>query len=277
MAQETALSTTGVAVSTKDMYGKRIYKQGKKSLQKVGKIHNFVFHPTERRLVGYLVKRPDAAMMFHRKDLFVRLGGLTVEDDNLVLLDQADATDSKACKYLNVDFDECVLWWNMPLCTQDGTPLGHAAVVTFDGLNGQVLSLEVQTSAASSAIMGKKEVPATLIKGFKKGIGQELAFSDKELREDEAGFLGAILLDDAVLAMDTEGGVMEAAGKATAKATHKVRVVRKAAQPTVDKATKTAGEAAEKGLFATGRQLGRAAGMFSSFKEEYDKARNADE
>ncbi len=42
-------------------------------------------------------------------------------------------------------------------------------------------------------------------------------------------------------------------------------------------ATKAAGKAREQGAYATGRQIKRASGMFSAFKEEYDKARKEDD
>ncbi|MDO4182068.1 MAG: PRC-barrel domain protein [Coriobacteriia bacterium] len=265
------------AVTTKDLYGQRVYKQGKKGLQKVGKVHNFVFHPTERRLVGVLVKRPDAALMFHRKDLFVRLGALHMEEGQLVIADVQAATDAAACKHLQVDFDQCVLWWNMPLCTQDGTCVGHTGLITVDGETGQVLSVTADAGATANTLLGTREIPADMIRGFKRGLGQEAARTSEELRADEEMFTGAILVDDAVKTVASTGGVAEKAGRATAKATHKVRVVKAQAQPKVDELKQQAGEATEKGLFAAGKQLGKASTMFSEFKQEYEKARHSDD
>lgn len=50
-----------------------------------------------------------------------------------------------------------------------------------------------------------------------------------------------------------------------------------AVKPAVSTATKAAGKAVNKGAYATGRQIKRASGMFSAFKEEYDKARKEDD
>ena len=49
-----------------------------------------------------------------------------------------------------------------------------------------------------------------------------------------------------------------------------------AVKPAVSGATKAAGKAVNAGAYATGRQIKRASGMFSAFKEEYDKARKDD-
>ena len=43
-------------------------------------------------------------------------------------------------------------------------------------------------------------------------------------------------------------------------------------QNAVDAAAKATGDAVNKGAYVTGRQIGRAKGMFSAFKDEYDKA-----
>lgn len=48
---------------------------GKKGTKRIGKVKSCVFHPTERRCIGFIVKRPDLLWMFHRKDIFVALGG----------------------------------------------------------------------------------------------------------------------------------------------------------------------------------------------------------
>lgn len=277
MAQEPQKAFAGKILSTKGIYGLHVYQRNKDKLRKVGKVKNLVFHPTEKKVVGMLVKRPDAALMFHRKDLFLRWDGFELVDDQIVILPVADALDKAACKKLELDFDKCILWWNMPLATRDGTAVGYASEIIFDGETGQVISLTADNGATAGALLGNKEIPVSMVRGFKRGIGQEMAMTDEELSEDEQAFLGAILVDDSVLAMDTQGGMAEKAGEATAVARAKVRVVRKAAQPKVDAAKQTAGEAAEKGLYATGRQLGRATGMFASFKEEFDRARNSED
>ena len=70
-----------------------------------------------------------------------------------------------------------------------------------------------------------------------------------------------------------EGGLAAKAGEATAVVADRARETVEAVKPAVSTATKAAGKAVNKGAYATGRQIKRASGMFSAFKEEYDKAR----
>lgn len=267
-------------MTTKQLAGLRAL--GGKKGRSLGKVRRFVFHPTERRVIGVLVKRPDAALMFHRKDLFVALDGFDLGDGCIIVHDDAAATDKGALKALGVDWDRCVLWVGMPLMTQSGDFLGYADTVTFDGDTGAVLSVATENGAASDVILGKREIPAALIKGFRLGQGMAVAADGEAVSEEEAA-LGAILVSDEAAAIDADGGVASAAGKATAvvadkakkgaaKAKIAAREQAQKAKPVVDEAARKTGEAVEEGAYALGRQLGRATGMFSAFKEEYRKA-----
>ena len=101
--------------------------------------------------------------------------------------------------------------------------------------------------------------------------------------ETEDVVRGGILVDDAVMDLPAVGGAAAAAGKATAIAADKAKKAATRAKdaadqaveqvkPKAQQAAKKAGEVADAGLFAAGRQLGRASGMFSAFKEEFEKA-----
>lgn len=267
-------------MTTKQLAGLRAI--GGKKGKSLGKVRRFVFHPTERRLIGVLVKRPDAALMFHRKDLFVALDGFTLDDGCILVHDDASATDKGALKALGVDWDRCVLWVGMPLMTQSGDFLGYADTVTFDAATGDVLGVATENGAASDVILGKREIPASMIKGFRLGQGMAVA-ADGECDPDGEAALGAILVSDEALAIDIDGGVASAAGKATAvvadkakKGAAKAKTVAKEqalkAKPAMDKAARKTGEVVEEGAYALGRQLGRTSGMFAAFKEEYRKA-----
>ncbi len=254
--------------------------------KRVGKAHRFVFHPSERRLIGILVKRPDAALMFHRKDLFAALSGLELQDGVLVLSDKADASDKGAIKSLGVDWDSCVLWIGLPIVTQDETFLGYVEDVRFDGASGEVESIFTENGAANNVVLGRRHIPAAMIKGFKRGIGANLVVLEGENGEEQCA--GAILVSDEAAALEAEGGVAAAAGKATAvvadkakkgaaKAKAAVQDSSQKAKPVVEKAARKAGEAVESGAYAAGKQLGKTTGMFAAFKEEFDKALHEDD
>ena len=282
----------GNLISTNDMTGMRVVAGPK--LKKMGKVRMFVFHPAAKRVLGFMVKRPDAALMFHRKDVFVGLDGFDIEDDGktLVIHDDSDASGNKAIKALGVDWDECVIWVGMPLMTVGGTTLGYVGNVVFDRKTGAVASVESDAGVANDAIVGKRVIPAKMIKGFKRGQGMALAPMGQYGEAEDDAELGAILVADEALDLATEGGVAEVAGKATAVATDKVKKasvevtdkakkaaaeVQTKAKPTLDKAAKTAGKAVEKGAYATGKQIKAAGNMFGDFKEEFDKALNGED
>lgn len=258
-------------ISTAELHGLRVVasKRGKdpEATRKVGKVRSCVFHPKEKRFVGVLVKRPDAALMFHRKDLFVAYNGYDMVDGRLLVHDDPEATDKGACRAMGVEWDDCVLWVGLSVVTQDGADLGFVGDVVFDRETGEVQVLEVSAGATANALLGKREIPASMIRGFQKGVGSALAASFDE--ETEERICGAILVDSAAKSLATEGGLAEKAGEATAVAGNKAH---EAVDNVVKPAAHAAGEAVNMGAYATGRQLVRAKGMFADFKEEYDKA-----
>ena len=275
-------------LTTKDLYGRKVVNpKGKK----IGKVRRFVFHPAEKRLVGFTVKRPDAALMFHRKDLFVAIDGFDMDDDSRIIVhDDASATDKGACKALDIDWDECVIWVGMPIMTSSGDFLGYVDVVTFDSQTGTVVRISTENGATNDAILGKRKIPSSYIKGFKRGQGIALAPMGEYHGEDpeEAAETGAILVADRALELPVEGGAAAAAGKATAvvadktkKGAAKAKVVVdervEQAKPVAKKVAEKTGEAVNEGAFVVGRQLGRTKGMFSAFKEEFDKAAHEDD
>ena len=251
-------------LTTKSLFGRKVVSSKGK---KIGKVRRFVFHPSEKRVIGFTVKRPDAALMFHRKDLFVAIDGFDFDDDNrIVVHDEPTATGKEACKVLDVDWDKCVIWVGMPVMTASGDFLGY------------------------DAILGKRTVPASYLKGFRRGQGIALAPMGEYNGEDpdEATETGAILVADRTLELPIEGGAAAAVGKATAVVTDKakkgaakakVAVDEKVeqAKPVAKKVAEKTGEAVNEGAFVVGRQLGRTKGMFSAFKEEFDKASREDD
>lgn len=264
-------------ITTKRLHGMRVV--GGKKRKRIGKVRHFIFHPTERRCIGFTVKRPDAALMFHRKDLFVALNGFDLENGEVVVHDDSDATEKRAVKALGVNWDACVIWVGMPILTESGTFLGYVDVVTFGRETGKVESLTTENGAASNAIVGKRTIPGKLVKGFRLGAGAAVApmGSYDGGEADEEAVKGAIMVADEAEDIAIEGGVAAAAGKATAVVADKAKKGVAKGKPAAQKAAQKTGEAVEAGAFAAGKQLGRAKGMFAAFKEEYDKAAHGDE
>ena len=269
---------TDMLISTHELAGVRVVG-GKSGDKRIGKVRSFVFHPKAKRCIGFIVKRPDVALMFHRKDLFVAVGGFDFVDGRVVVRDTADATDKAACKRLGVNWDDCVLWIGLPVMCEDGTKFGFVGSVSFDLETGKVHEVHVDAGATANALLGKRVVPAAQIKGFKRGLGVRLAETGHEAEDGEApdeSQFGALVVADEVRTAQVEGGIADKAGRATAVAGAKVKRVVAKARPNVDAAAKTAGKAVNEGAYVVGRQIERSKGMFAAFKEEYDKARHDD-
>ena len=264
-------------ISTKELTGLRVVsnrvkvKKGEEieSTRKIGKVRACVFHPFEKRFVGLIVKRPDAAWMFHRKDLFVAYDAYDLADGRIVLREDG-LTDGAACKAMGINWDDCVLWVGMMVMTRSGATLGTVGDIVVERESGAIVTLEVDTGATANAILGTRSIPVDLIRGFRQGIGGALSTFEDD--EEEERMLGAILVDDAAAAIPTEGGVAEKAGEATAKVTYKAHEAVESVKPAVSEAAAVTGKAVNKGAYVTGRQLVRARGMFSGFKDEYQKA-----
>ncbi len=245
---------------------------GKNGTSRIGKVRRLVFHPRERRVIGFIVKRPDLALMFHRKDLFVSIGGFDIVDGRVVVRQSSDATDKGACKALGVDWNACVMWEGLPLMTESGEVLGMVGTVAFDRETGAVSTVTADAGATANTLLGTRAIPASCIKGFRRGIGVALAQQDEagaEQDEDEIE-LGAILVSDEAKDIAAEGSVAEKAGAATAVAVNKVNTTVK---PAVSNAAKATTQAVGKGVRVVGKRAEETKGAFVGFKEEYDKAR----
>ncbi len=259
-------------ITTHELTGVRVLG-GKNGTKRIGKVRRFVFHPKEKRCVGFIVKRPDLLWMFRRKDQFVSIEGYDISDGRIVVRNVPEATGRSACKELGVEWDSCVLWVGLPVMTEDGEAFGIVGNITFDRITGAVESIETDAGATANALLGKRVIPADLIMGFRRGMGAALAQTGNEAQQDDDPVLGAILVSDDVRQLAVEGGVAEKAGKATAVAVDKAKTTVDKAKPVVSEAAKKTGEAVNKGAYATGKQIAKSKTMFSDFKEEYDKAR----
>lgn len=260
-------------ITNDELRGMRVMG-GKKGSSRIGKIRRMVFHPRERRVVGFIVKRPDLALMFHRKDLFVSLQGFDFVDGRVVVRQTSDATDKGACKALGIDYDSCVMWEGLPLMTESGEVLGTVGTVTFDRSSGAVSTVLADAGATANTLLGTRVIPVSYIKGFRRGVGVALAQRGHEgdEQDEEEIELGAILVSDKAKKLAAEGSVAEKAGAATAVAVNKVNT---AVKPAVANAAKATTHAVGEGVRAVGKRVEETKGAFGAFKDEYDKARGS--
>ena len=251
---------------------------GKKGTKRIGKVKACVFHPSERRCIGFIVKRPDLLWMFHRKDIFVSLDCFDFVDGRIRFKPDAPTSGAAVCRAMGLDWDKCIIWEGLPIMTADETAIGYVNNITFDIESGQVEAIEAHNGATAKLLLGTLEVPADCIKGFKRGMGADLAVKeDSREAGDEVVFKGAILVSDDVWGLSPEGGWAEAAGNFTAKAGARAKEAAEAAKPKVEAATAAAGAAVKEGAEGVGRQVSATKDAFGAFKEEFSKAASGEQ
>lgn len=269
-------------MNTKELYRKTVWRPKPKknkpdAVKKMGRIHHFVFHPSRAQLLGFMIKRPDIALMFHRRDAFIPFNGFVVIDGDIVVKEDVLATGREATKTLGVNLESCVIWIGLPILCADGTSLGFIDEVEFDFNTGDVVSLGISDGATSNVLLGRRVIPGSLVRGFKRGMGTQLYLTD----DDDPESYGCILVADEARDIEAEGGIAKKAGEATATVTNGAKrtyeKVSRKVKPALSDASKAAGEAIRKGVYATGRQIARTEGMFTNFKSEFKKAMNDDE
>ena len=100
--------------------------------QKFGRVRSAVFAPDGKRVVGFVVKRPDVAGMIKRGDAFLALDSFESYDEkSVVVTRQKDGLDDAALKRLGVDWDSCIIWSGMDARTTDGKSLGYVSDVEY--------------------------------------------------------------------------------------------------------------------------------------------------
>ncbi len=268
----------GKIVSSRDFVDKHVYRdsvniKGKTVNRSMGRVRSVVFHPEANVCVGIMVHRPDAALMFHRPDMFVALDGLQLDGGIINVERSEDFVGKQAAKRLNIDLDRCVIWHGLAVVTKDQETLGYVGQVNFDSETGAVKEVVVFSGAAKDALLGKFVIPSELIRGFRWGVGDVIVFSQNEAgNEDDPNLRGGLVVAAQAKELATQGGMAAAAGKATAVAGNQVRKVKVKVKPKIDEGVAAAGKATTKGLYVAGRQVGRSKGMFAAFKDEFDKA-----
>ncbi len=231
-----------------------------KSLSRIGQVRQVVFTPKGDRVVGLLVRRPDAVGMIKRPDAFVALDSFAMTQSGLVVTRGEDGLDQKAIERLGLDWDSCILWTGMDAKTTDGKELGWVADVEFNSDDGFVQAFYVGDGSLAESLVGDVVIPGSMLRGYQKGY---------------------MLVDPEAATLSLNGGLAAKAGEGYARA----KLGGKAA---ASKAGKAADEAVQKGARGVGRmigkakksdpqkavkkQLGKTKGMFGSFMDEYRKA-----
>lgn len=212
-------------------------KQSKKQIEageepqpkKLGRVHNLVFSPDSRRVVGIMVKRPDIAGMVKQADRFLALDAMDVREGGIVCTREKDGFDDAAAKRLGLDLDRSIIWGGADVHCESGKFLGYVMDARFDLATGDVDCFCAQEGETASALVGSFEIPAAWVLRYSKGT---------------------MVVRDEAATLQLSGGLAGKAGEGYA-------VVKDKAKETAAKAGAAAGEAVDKGSHALGGALGR--------------------
>ena len=160
----------GVRVYRAPAKGRRTGRDGAPvEPKRLGKVHFAVFSPGGRRVVGFMVKLPDVVGMIKQPDRFVALDALEIYEGVLCVEDLKENFDAAAAKRLGVDLDTCLIWTGMDVVAQGGERLGYCADAVFSGKTGKVDLFVLTEGDASAMLVGNREMPASLLKGYRDG------------------------------------------------------------------------------------------------------------
>lgn len=200
------------------------------NLKKLGRLHNVVFAPDSRSVVGFMIKRPDIAGMVKQDDRFVALDAIDVHEKALVCRGNKDDFDRDACKRLSIDFDACIIWEGCDVKTVSGSYLGYVVDSCFDTTSGLVDYFAAQEGSTASSLVGNFEIPAAWVLSYKNGV---------------------MIVRDEAANLELSGGLAGKAGEGYAIAKDKAKVG-------VAKADEVAAKAVDKGSHALGNFMGHA-------------------
>lgn len=274
-------------LDTSKIIDKRVYEKTAENAEEIkvkqlGRLRVAIFHPVHNICIGVLIRRPDVAWMFHRRDVFCALPLIEIDEDGeLILADNYAEKSKKFLKSENIIVDASVIWDGMPVQTQSKETLGTIEKVIVDNSSGEIKSILVAQNTTSKALLGMRKIPNDYIIGFNEGSGIKLVSNN----EIDTGVEGCILVKDVAADVDLTGGAAEKAAKVSVKAKQTVKKasatakteatkVASTAKPKISQAAKTTERATQEGAFALGKQIGRTKSAFSEFKDNLKSEMN---
>jgi uncharacterized protein YrrD len=223
-------------------------KQKNGTRKRVGHVVDVLFHPSEARVVGFVVERPDILFLFRRKDLMFALDRTRILEDRLHVSGDK-AWGSAAAKRLGISWDKTVIWVGMPVVTESGTKLGYVRDGLFHEEDGRLNGLGLSSGLTADVALGVRDIPATMVSGFRDDV---------------------IRVSDDALAIETDGGAAAAAGRGAAVA--QAQTVKAAVATT--KAAKTAAAYGKSAVnvAAKSKTAKKTMGLLKSIKDQIVEA-----
>ena len=239
-----------MSFSTADYFGRQVYLTTDETddcvtVKKIGRLHHFIF--TQNKCVGVLVKRPDVALMFHRKDIFAPLAAINFQTRTIILDADYEKQGNEFLKQSKIKLTQTFVYDGMTVQCESGRVLGCIdSVVCSSG--GQISSIQISDGATSDKLLGLRTLPAELLIGMKSGTGAARLVST-DGGEDEG--VGVFVVKDEAENVKLKGGATQKLAVGTIKAKNKAAETavkaKDKAMPMVSKGKDKAVDLAKKG------------------------------
>ena len=246
------------------------------TVKKVGRVHFFVFH--QRKCVGMLVKRPDLAMMIHRKDIFAPLNAVYFQEKAIILDADYENKANAFLKENKIKLSQTFVWDGMTVDCENGKSLGTVDCVVCADTTGKLIELHVSDSVTSDKLLGVRVLPSDLVLGMRMGTGTARLMTVDD-KEDEG--CGVLCVRDEASKIPLTGGAAEKLAVSSAKAKDKAIEtaidVKKKAVPATKKAKAAASTVIDAGVKKAGRDSATIKKGVVGFKDEFMKSFNGEE
>lgn len=131
-----------------------------------GKVIDVLFHPTEARAIGYVVKPRNVLYLLERRPRYVAFEAMSHDGEGNALLPGGRMPSARAGeKATGVSWRESSYWRGMPVRAEDGDRIGVVQDATVSLKTGAVRALRVSTGVVGDVAVGRLEVPAEFIVG----------------------------------------------------------------------------------------------------------------
>jgi uncharacterized protein YrrD len=135
----------------------------------LGTVERLLFHPSENRVIGAVVRPPAALLVMTRPETFLPYSALSFQVDGVATETKKLPTQRQAAGPLGFNPDLTVIWMSMPVMGPASEQIGLVSDIEFDAETGEVNRIEVAAGAIADAAHGRFIVPASKVLGYDRG------------------------------------------------------------------------------------------------------------
>lgn len=168
-----------------------------------------------------VIKRPDVAYMFRRKDMISSFKSITYQDKKLLVDENYENVLKEELTKNNLRINEIEIWDGAIVRTESGDILGSVDEVIFDSITGKVCHIVVSDTSLDKRLNGNMIIDTSLIKLFSHG--QTYILPKKGENVTDYASTNSIIVSDECKNLDRDGGFAKNAAIASVYATNQVR------------------------------------------------------